>query len=98
MGNRELIEAVKSGNLAEVESVLGNDSSLINGKDENRMTPLHWAAKNGHIGIVRFLLANGAVRCLHDKDDCGLTALEYADAIGHENVVEFLRQDVSPGG
>lgn len=52
-------------------------------------TPLHFAAANGHVPVVRILLACGAV---HDKaDKHGHTPEMLAEANGHEEVVETLR-------
>ena len=31
----------------------------INARDKYNMTPLHWAARNGHSNVVDFLLSQG---------------------------------------
>jgi hypothetical protein len=52
-------------------------------------TPLHFAAANGHVPIVRILLACGAI---HDKaDKHGHTPKMLAEANEHEEVVETLK-------
>ena len=51
-------------------------------------TPLHFAAANGHVPIVRILLACGAI---HDKaDKHGHTPRMLAEANAHDEVVETL--------
>jgi ankyrin repeat protein len=41
----------------EVVAFLAEDPSLLNGKDHKNRTPLLLAAREGHIALVRLLLA-----------------------------------------
>ena len=59
MGDVQLIEAVKAGNLATVEALLASGVD-IHQQDEQGWTPLHWAAGKGDVAIVELLLKNGA--------------------------------------
>jgi len=60
-------------------------------------TPLMWAAKGGHDGVVKLLLEQGDVSP-DRSDNNGVTPLQWAAANGHDGVVKLLleREDVSP--
>jgi len=69
----------------------------INQIDSQGNTPLIWAAKNGHEGVVGILLGRDDVN--PDKqDNDGTTPLWRAVSGGHEGVVKILlgRDDVNP--
>jgi hypothetical protein len=59
MGEAQLIEAVKAGNLATVEALLVTGVD-IHQQDEQGWTPLNWAAGKGDVAIVQSLLKHGA--------------------------------------
>eukprot|EP01037_Dinobryon_pediforme_P020300 gene20300-20888_t len=42
--------------------------SLLNHRDSKAMTPLHWAARGGHIACVELLVAKGADVNAHDEN------------------------------
>jgi len=69
----------------------------INQTDSRGNTPLMWAARNGHEGVVKILLRRGDVN--PDKpENYGQTPLWWAAYNGHEGVVKMLlrRDDVNP--
>ena len=71
----------------------------FNEKDCVGNTPLVWAAKNGHEGVVKILLGRGDVK--PDKpDESYRTPLLWAAENGHEGVVKMLlgRDGVNPNG
>jgi len=77
--------------LVEVEGCNINQSDCVGN------TPLVWAARNGHKGVVRILLGRDHVA--PDKPDVdGQTPLLLAALMGHEDVVQILlgRDDVNP--
>jgi ankyrin repeat protein len=55
-----LIEAAKSGDVAEVRSVALSHRELINQRDATGATALHYAAFGGHRGVVQALVEQGA--------------------------------------
>jgi len=59
-GVTPIIEAARQGDLARVEAELRRDASLAAGSNDIGMTPLHAAANNAHLSVVRALLDAGA--------------------------------------
>ena len=57
---QSIIAAATRGDLAAVEAELARDSALAASSNETGDTALHQAAKNGHVDVVRVLLAAGA--------------------------------------
>ncbi len=56
---KQLFEAAKSGNLEAAKGALAADADP-NAKDDDRQTPLHWAAENGHTDLAALLIEKGA--------------------------------------
>lgn len=78
------------GDKAKVKSFLDANPNLVNAKDQNGQTPLHWAANKGHIQIVKMLVSLGAK--INLKDNTGWTPIEYAEEMQRKDVVKFLKQ------
>ncbi|BET32574.1 ankyrin repeat domain-containing protein [Wolbachia pipientis] len=55
---------------------------------KNGMTPLHFAAMYGYLGIVRYLVEHGADINLQNEDHT--TPLHFADIYGHSSTVRYL--------
>ncbi len=67
-------------------------------KDKTKSTPLHVAAKNGHLAIVKALLRHegpGSLKKpkkqLKRKDVEEMTPLDWAKTEGHDEVVKFIK-------
>ncbi len=75
---------------------LQNSGADINAKDNNGMTPLHWAARNKNVGLVEFLLENFADTNIVDND--GKLALHWAAVKGYTPIIELLLQKTNPAG
>ena len=60
----------------------------MNARDRDGLTPLIWAAIQGHEEVVRVLLEQGAN--LEARNNNGDTALMWASVMGHKEVVELL--------
>eukprot|EP00669_Euglena_mutabilis_P014377 TRINITY_DN9442_c0_g1_i1.p3 TRINITY_DN9442_c0_g1~~TRINITY_DN9442_c0_g1_i1.p3 ORF type:complete len:100 (-),score=35.50 TRINITY_DN9442_c0_g1_i1:91-390(-) len=77
-----------------LDQCLGPDLGFgIDFRDQLGLTPLHWAACNGHDRTVAVLLRHGADPLL--KDQWGQTAQHLAARKGHPKVVEVLQRHTS---
>ena len=85
--DKALFDAVKNGNLAEVERLLDHGADL-EARDNHGWTPLHWACYWGRAVIVRTLLERGAVTEVKDRD--GYTPLQYASRYGRPDIARML--------
>jgi ankyrin repeat protein len=84
----EIHDAAKAGNLAKAKTLLKNNPNLINSKDDEGETPLHWAAMEGHKDMAVFLLTNKAD--VNARDKAGDTPLHWAAMEGYKDVMELL--------
>ena len=89
-----LIKFSEDGNLKEVQAIL---ESLpieinVNAKDDNGLTPLMCASRNGHLDIVKYLIGEKIGANPNIKNNEGKTALDLAEGNGHKEVTEFLRK------
>ncbi|XP_046578798.1 ankyrin repeat and KH domain-containing protein 1-like [Haliotis rubra] len=84
----DLIVACKKGNLQAVHNILNQSKIDINRKGQNGLTPLMWAARKGHIGVVDLLVGNGAEVNL--EDDAGNDILLWACYGGHVAMVKHV--------
>lgn len=79
----ELFAAVKSGSAERVRELLALGQAVVNVKDSEGATALHYAALNGHREIVGLLLGGGAD--INARDDrFGATPTGWA--------IEYLRE------
>ena len=78
--------AILLGDEKRVKELLSDDASLANTKNKHGYTALHWAARKGHVGIVKLLLD-------HDAD---IEARGYLDdppifnAVSHPEALKVL--------
>ncbi|GBL86398.1 Serine/threonine-protein phosphatase 6 regulatory ankyrin repeat subunit C [Araneus ventricosus] len=83
-----LFKDVKRGARANIAS----HTELINAKDKNGYSLLHWAVYNSRKHVVKQLLSDGAdPKCISLK---GNTPLHVASSKGHREVAEILLQSV----
>lgn len=85
--------AAAQGDLQKLKKLLENNSTLLDGQDEHRMTPVAWAAYRGQDEMVKFLLTRGVGQISGRFDR---TPLHFAIQQGHKQVAEILlnHQDV----
>ena len=85
--------------IAEVTDTLINMNRWdLNGADGAGTTPLIWAARHGHEGVVRVLLRQRQIQPDRQDASSGRTALSWAAGNGCEGVVKLLfgRQFLNP--
>ena len=89
MSDLQLIDAVKTGQLAKVEEAL-NAGADIHQQDEQGWTPLNWAAGKGSVEIVSLLLNRGADVFRTGRDQ--RTPYKIALAAKHTDVARLLKK------
>ena len=57
--------------------------------EENKWTPLHYASREGHLGIVKLLIVHGAD--VNAKDMTNRTPLDQAYVDEQKSIISFLR-------
>lgn len=78
------------GDLAAVRKLVHANTKLVNLKDKDGETPLHWAAMNGHYEVVKYLVTHGAQVGAKASGYQDNTPLHDAALNGHQRVVEYL--------
>ncbi len=81
--------AATRGIMEEVKSLLDAGTN-INSKGEHGYTPLHNAVEQGHIEIVKLLLAFEADEKIQNND--GDVPLALSELLGEEKISKLLRQ------
>jgi len=71
-----------------MKALVVEDPTLVNTRNENGKTVLHYAAQGGHADLVAVLIQAGA--SVDSANSAGETPLHYASAMGHEEVVRVL--------
>jgi len=89
MSELQLIDAVKTGELAKVEEVL-NSGSDIHQQGEQGWTALNWAAGRGDLDMVKLLLDRGADVFRVGRDQ--RTPYKIALAARHTDVARLLKE------
>jgi ankyrin repeat protein len=90
-GEKAIIKAAKSGDVAAVRKALAANPSLMKARDKDGSTPLHCAAWKGHAELVKVLLDAGAdVNDPNNNSHWGTTALHAAAHGNQFQVVEVL--------
>jgi hypothetical protein len=85
--DKKLLEAVRRGNAYKVIEFL-REGANVNTRDEDGLTPLHYAASRGYVEVARLLLENGAD--VNAKNEHGITPLHFAASEGHADVARLL--------
>jgi ankyrin repeat protein len=83
-----LFSAIASGDVQHVTNILESDKSIDVNKYVMGEIPLHTAARRGHIGVAKVLLAHGA--SINLRDASGATALHIAVENIQAEMVDFL--------
>ncbi|KAH9069622.1 ankyrin repeat-containing domain protein [Lactarius deliciosus] len=86
-----LLHATSRVGLTDVAIWLINIGANVNSQQDDHTTPLHLAAGNGHLGVVRTLLAHNADVNVAKSGD-NHTPLHDASKFGHFDSVQLLMQ------
>ncbi|MFA9453306.1 MAG: ankyrin repeat domain-containing protein [Candidatus Aminicenantaceae bacterium] len=92
----EIHDAAQAGDLAKVRSLLEANPNLLEIKNENEKTPMHFAAESGSVELIGYLLDKGAD--VNAKNVADETPLHYASGWCHLEAVKLLlerKADVS---
>jgi ubiquitin len=90
MTGQQLCEAVRDGDVVKVSTLLSAQGaqSFVNYQDAYGVTPLHFAAQEGHATVTEKLIE---ARCNVDlQKENGCTSLHYTATKGHETVTKQL--------
>jgi ankyrin repeat protein len=83
-----LVDAVNRGDAEALEKLLARGAPADATNDLLGRTPLIIATMNGHVVLVRILLARGANVNISDME--GWTALRYARGFGYTDITQLL--------
>ncbi|WVW81726.1 hypothetical protein I302_103722 [Kwoniella bestiolae CBS 10118] len=92
MSSFSIHKAALEGQPGLIRSLLSEDPKLVNSKDEDGRTPLHWASTTGNLTVLQLLLSYQSE--LESRDTMGWTALIIASAA---NQVEVVRELLEAG-
>jgi ankyrin repeat protein len=86
--SQEIFTAVINRDISKVQSILDADKEAVNLKKGNGNTPLHIAADNGYLDIVKLLISFGAD--IDNKNNGNRSPLFYAMRSNHMDIVNVL--------
>ena len=93
LNETKLHAACKKGDFERVKELVENEKMDVNAKNKFGETPLHFAAFEGALDVVKYLVAHGAqINAEMFQDD---TPLDYAIEANKEEVMKYL---VAQGG
>ncbi len=73
-----------------VAKFLKEDRAFVSSRKQDGETPLHLAARMGHVEVAKLLLASGAKVNAVDNDDNMITALHWAARCSGPEMVALL--------
>jgi hypothetical protein len=87
-----LIKCAIDGETERIKKLLQSQlqRAYMDSKDNEGMSPLMYAAREGHFEIVEYLVQRGADT--NAQNNAGWTALALAESKGHADVVRLLRE------
>jgi uncharacterized protein len=84
----DILKAASEGDVGEVQRLVGHDRGLLEARDPIGRAPLSLASEGGHLGVVQWLVDNGAA--VNAQDNIGCTALLFSCMYGRCPVVRLL--------
>jgi ankyrin repeat protein len=90
--DESLHDACGVGDLRKVREILQKDSDIANRLNQRGaplgLTPLHEAARGGHVDILQLLLNHGA--SVNAVTNHGYTPFHHAARVGHVDILQLL--------
>jgi ankyrin repeat protein len=80
--------AIENEHFPTVFNIIRRDKKCVHERDKWKQTPMHIAAKKGHLGIITLLYQSGGD--VNARDQSAIMPLHRAAAEGCLNVVRFL--------
>lgn len=93
LNGAEIHEAVKTADFEKVKMLIQNDKQLVNLKDEDGRTPLHWASRGVYPEIMQLLIQNDAD--VNALDNNMVTPLISVASRGHLEAANLLIENGS---
>lgn len=90
---QQIVQAASTGNIEWIHQIIASDPRLVNYQEDDRRTPLHFAAAHGQDDAVKYLLENGADPSLADED--GLTPRTTAFQWGHAGTAKVIEECIA---
>jgi len=88
MTQNDIFDLISKGAVQDLTDLLRKNPDVIHKKNEKRLTPLHHAAGEGNVRMVKLLLASGANP--RAGDQYGYPAINSAVWDGHYDVIKVL--------
>jgi len=85
---QDIHKAAQEGDTEKVKSILEQNPTLLDSRNDNNLTPLIISSIHGNIDVVRLLIKKGAD--INAGDNEGSNALHNAAASGQKEVIELL--------
>ena len=85
---QDIHEAARTGDLIKVRALIEQTPGLAGARDQNGRTPLHWACRGVHPGVVDYLVAHGADA--NARDNANVTPLHSVSSRGHLDAANAL--------
>ena len=85
-----LVRVSFDGRLDLAQILVEQGNANINAHDDDGFTPLSYAAQNGHINVVEYLITKNASTENNKKGSFGVTPLMLASFNGHLDIVKIL--------
>lgn len=84
--------AAADGNLNALQQLAAIDRAKLFSKDHNGWTPLHEAARGGHVHVIQYLIEEGASINERTNNGRGASALWWAEHKERTEAIAFLKK------
>lgn len=85
--------AASTGDLITLKELFDKYPKSLKSRDASGVRPLHLAAENGHVDVVKYLIESNADAQVNKADDDARNVLHWACWKGHYDIVLYLLQN-----